>query len=82
MKALEVLMNGHRICLAGIGREGVLSAQVFRVVGRRAEKIHLAVSGMEGSKSVQWAFLDIGVGDEVVIRVVDAPSVDPPAERD
>ena len=84
MKALEVFINGHRLCLAGVGDEGALHAIVSWVGDRsREEDIHLSVGGVDcvADENLRWNVPSIGVGAEVLIRVVEAPSVDPPEER-
>jgi len=79
MKALEVSVNGRRVCVAGV-RSGVLAAHVTRTFGEQAEFIHFGVGGLEDDREVRWAVPKIGVGDEVTIRVVDVPTADPPTE--
>ena len=79
MRALEVLVNGRRVCLAGIGPKGIVSAMVDRLSNGHAEQICLHVGGMVGTRPLRWAVPDIGVGDEVLIRIVDSTDADPPA---
>jgi hypothetical protein len=81
MRALEVFVNGQRVCLAGIECDGVMSAHVARVIGGqgRVEKIHLHVGGLEDGVHSTWSVPPVGVGDEVTIRIVNAPAVDPPS---
>jgi hypothetical protein len=48
MKAFEVFINGHRLCLAGVGDNGVLSAIVNWVGGpARDEHIFLSLGGLD-----------------------------------
>jgi hypothetical protein len=82
MRALEVLVNGRRVCLAGIGPKGIVSAIVDRLSGGHEERISLSVFGAVGTRHRRWATPAIGVGDEVLIRVLDAPEVDPPTQAD
>ena len=78
MIGLEVLVNGRRVCVAGI-RRGALDAAVTRMVGDNVEFINFRVGGLEGDSHLRWTVPKIGVGDEVTIRVVDVPAADPPA---
>jgi hypothetical protein len=79
MKALEVSVNGRRVCVAGV-RSGVLAAHVTRTFSEQAEFIHFGVGGLEDDREVQWAVPKVGVGDEVTIRVVDVTTADPPVK--
>ena len=83
MTALEVFINGHRICLAGVGADGVLSAIVNCVGPEREKHIFLSVGGLDSiaNEHLHWDVPSIGVGAEVLVRVVEVSSVDPPAER-
>jgi hypothetical protein len=80
MKALEVSVNGHRACMAGI-RRGVLTVHVSRLSNARTEFISLDVGGREEvGPPLRWPMPKIGVGDEVTIRVVDMDTIDSPAK--
>jgi hypothetical protein len=84
MVALEVTRNGRRLCVAGIGDEGVVSAHVHWN-GRPGRAAHpqLAVGGLHGDSNVHvtWVERAIRVGDVVTIRVVEVPDADPPPTR-
>jgi len=84
MKSFEVFINGHRLCLAGVGENGVLNAIVNWVGGAgREEDIFLNVGGLDSKtdEHLRWKVPSIGVGTEILVRVVEAISVDPPDER-
>ena len=84
MKALEVFINGHRVCLAGVGDDGVLNAIVNWVGGPdRDQDFFLQVGGLDSraDEHLRWEVPSIGVGAEVLVRVVEAATVDPPSER-
>jgi hypothetical protein len=84
MKAFEVFINGHRLCLAGVGDSGVLHAIVNWVGGPdREEDFSLMVGGIESitDEHLRWNVPSIGVGAEVLIRIVEATSVDTPNKR-
>lgn len=83
MKAFEVFINGHRVCLAGIG-DGVLSAIVNGIGSPdQDEEFHLHVGGLDRQtdEHLHWDAPSIGVGAEVLIRVVETQTVEPPSGR-
>jgi hypothetical protein len=83
MIAFEVFINGHRICLAGVGNDGVLNA-IVNWLGRpnSKEKIRLHVAGSDWitDESLRWIVPSIGVGAEILVKVVEANSADLPDE--
>lgn len=83
MKALEVFVNGQRLCLAGVGSEGVLTATVDWAGRAGREDVFMHVGGLDGvtDESLEWAVPRIDVGTEITIRVVEVASVDPPSKR-
>ena len=84
MIAFEVFINGHRICLAGVGNDGVLNA-IVNWVGRpnSDEEIYLHVGGLDciTDEHVRWNVPSIGVGAEILVKVVEADSAEPPDQR-
>jgi hypothetical protein len=84
MRALEVHLNGKRLCLAGIGDDGVLTASVVSVTGRdRADQV-LEVGGLVGptDENVSWTKgKALRLGDRIQIKLVEASAVDKPIER-
>jgi hypothetical protein len=80
MKALSIKVNGHRHCLAGLPNGGV-AAYVSWTGQQDGGPFFLSVIGLDDATNEQavWAAVDIHVGDEVTIRVIDAADVDPPA---
>lgn len=84
MKALEVFINGHRICLAGVGDDGVVNAIVNWVGGpEREEDLFLSIGGLDCTTDeyLRWSTPSIGVGTEVLVRLVEAAAVDPADQR-
>ena len=83
MKAVEVLISGHRACLAGVGDDGVLSAIVNWVGGSDRDEYFLSVGGLDSrsDEHLRWDVPSIGVGAEVLVRLVEVSAVDPPDER-
>lgn len=83
MQAFRVDLNGKRICVAGVGEHGVLSAIVDYVGDGRSSELHLAVGGLftATEEHAEWKRLDLKVGDKVVVTVVETDSVDKPGKR-
>ncbi len=87
MKAFVVRVNGKRLCTAGIGPDGVLSAIVNWVGGgaRRTAEGHFGfhVGGLDSrtDEHVGWQTPELRVGDKVTVEIVEAEHVDPEAER-
>jgi hypothetical protein len=77
MIGFEVTLNGHRLCLAGAGDQGVLSVTVSSV-GKRKE-LSLDIGGLVDDANLGWDTPEsLAIGDEVLIRVVDVDRPDPP----
>lgn len=89
MIALEIHVNGKKQCTAGFADGGVATAIVscvLRLDEKRdlpKEQANLHVSGLDSQRHEHVAWLQedaLAVGDEVVLRVVDAQSVDAPLD--
>jgi hypothetical protein len=90
MIAFEIQLNNQKLCRAGIGDSGVLSAIVTRAAtttatGTRNESLFLDVGGLitpEG-KHVSWINQKtLVVGDKIQVSIVEADSVDEHRKRD
>jgi hypothetical protein len=83
MRAFEVNLNGKRLCLAGIGDDGVLNAMVEHFVGKGWNYQTLLVGGLISptGEHVTWKRRRLKIGDEVRIKIVESVSVDRPRER-
>jgi len=84
MRAFEIYVNGEKLCTAGIGDDGVLSAIASSVTGRSRADLHLHVGGLIslGKEHVSWIEQrHLAVGDEILVKVVEANSVDEPKRR-
>jgi hypothetical protein len=95
MRAFVVHLNGKRLCTAGIGDDGVMSANVtwVRHAPRRArptrnggvdEELGLMVGGLitKSGEHVTWRPRRLRVGDEVRINVVEIGRVSKPHRRE
>jgi hypothetical protein len=80
MRAFELYVNGKRICVAGVGDKGVLTALV---AGRHKEKAEAGVSGLVSAtdEHVEWTRKRLKTGDEVRIKIVEVDAVDRPKKR-
>jgi hypothetical protein len=87
MKAFRVCINGQRLCTAGIGPCGVLSAIVSWVggiSGRAAPSdLRLSVGGLvvRTDEHVTWETPELKVGDTITVEIIEAEHVDPETER-
>ncbi len=88
MTAFEVHLNGEKLCTAGLGDTGVVSA-ILSWRGNQPYKdgtapesasIEFSVSGLisPAGEHVRWAEPKVQVGDEIRIRVVDIGRADVP----
>jgi hypothetical protein len=83
MHAFEVYLNGRRLCLAGIGDDGVLTAIVTYVAGKGRKEQRLLVGGLISptGEHVNWRKPRLKTGDEVRVKIVESATSDPPKER-
>ena len=84
MKAFEVRLNGKLLCVAGIGRDGVLDAIVDYVGDRRGSELTVSVGGLitPRNEHVRWVPRKrLRLGDEVRVALVERASVDKPISR-
>ncbi|WP_317110361.1 hypothetical protein [Chroococcidiopsis sp. SAG 2025] len=98
MIAFEVYLNGEKLCTAGLRDLSVLTAilnwrqrqadaSAANPEDLDAEDLRLYVGGMlniaEGSREfLRWLDLNLEVGDEITIKIVDANTVDIPIRRE
>jgi hypothetical protein len=84
MIAFEIYLNGQKLCRAGIGDSGVLSAIVTWAAatmsaGTKDESLFLNMGGLvtPERKHVSWINQKpLAVGDKIQVNVVEADSVD------
>jgi hypothetical protein len=94
MIGFEVIVNGAKVCVAGVGAPGELQVSAVWALrhsqegltgtpGTADETVGLSVGGKAYAVAeyLGWPYTHLKVGDEVVLRVVDRASFDPPAER-
>ena len=84
MKAFLVAVNGQRVCLAGVGSNGVMGVTAQWTggkgleVGSLDESLKLTVGGLNTAtrEYVHWEAPAISTGDEITIKVVESETVD------
>lgn len=90
MIAFEIHLNHQKLCRAGIGDSGVLSAIVTWAAaamstGTKDETLFLNIGGLitpEG-KHVSWANQKpLAAGDKILLNIVETDSVDEHQRRD
>jgi hypothetical protein len=76
MRAYEVILNGKRLCVAGIAGECVLTA-ILSQVGKEE---YFDVGGLVSATQEYptWVQRRLKVGDEVRVRVLESASADRP----
>jgi hypothetical protein len=95
MRALEIHVNGKRLCTAGIGDDGVLTAIVRSVLRpiqvtsrkrtpRAQEDLGLDVGGFNPAilEHVRWKCSKLRNGDEVRIKIIETDRPDKPSSRE
>jgi len=90
MIAFEIHLNDRKLCRAGIGESGVLSAMVTWATrtmsgGARNENLSLNIGGLLNPEGKHVAWMNqkpLAVGDKILVSIVEADSVDEYQERD
>jgi hypothetical protein len=82
MKAIELLVNGRRICVAGSGPPELTFTQVT-LDERDGLKASILVAGSKGKMVPIWVEEHVfQEGDEVTIRVIDVHQADAPVKSE
>jgi hypothetical protein len=87
VKAFVVRLNGKRLCTAGIGPNGVLTAIVNWVGGgsRRTAQGHFGfhVWGLDSrsGEHIEYGTPELKVGDKVTVELIEADQVDHETKR-
>ena len=90
MIAFEIYLNDQKLCRAGIGDSGVLSAIVnwsaaTMATGARNEGLFLNMGGLVTPERKHVSWIDqkpLAVGDRIQVSIVEADSVDEHQRRD
>lgn len=82
MLSFRVSLNDRKLCLAGVGERGVLSAIVSWAAGDQGTDLFLNVAGLATEELIDWiVHQQVQVGDEIRIQICDANSVDDPIRK-
>src|SRR5882724_9517790 len=83
MRAFEVSLNGKRVCVAGVGDHGVLTAMVEYVLRPDGKEMSLEVGGLitPQKEHVRWIRQDLEMGDEVRVKLVESGTADVAIKR-
>jgi hypothetical protein len=83
MRAFDVHLNGKRLCIAGIGEEGVLTTTINQVVGRERDDLFAMIGGLisTADEHVKWRHLKLRVGNEIAVKIIETDRVDKPRKR-
>ena len=83
MRALEVRLNGTKLCIAGVGEDGVITAIVSCVLRNGKHELTLDTGGISNAtqQHLRWHELPIEVGDKIQVTVIESSKVDEPETR-
>jgi hypothetical protein len=82
MRSFKVSLNGKKLCLAGVGERGVLSAITSWEAGERGENLFIGVGGLADEEHTDWVRRKrLQVGDEVRVQIIETGSPDKPTRR-
>jgi hypothetical protein len=95
MRALEIHVNGKKLCTAGIGDDGVLTAIVrsilrpIQAISRKRtsqawEDLGIDVAGFipSAQEHVRWKSSKLRTGDEIRIKIIETDRPDKPSSRE
>jgi len=78
MRAFQIVLNGKRICVAGIPKDCVLSTTITYVPFRKRRETRLYVGGgleVDKHEHVFWKETILRAGDEVRVKIVETKTV-------
>jgi protein tyrosine phosphatase len=84
MRAFEVSVNGEKVCLAGIGDDGVLTTIVHCAARQGGVGVFLQVGGLisQTKEHVNWINeKPLSVGDNLQVKIVETDAADNPIEK-
>src|SRR5258707_44203 len=84
MKAFQIHLNGKKLCVAGVGENGVLSATVDCVTMHGRDLLEISVGGFINSKAEHVGWLEqrkLRTGDQIQVKIVEVESADSPRIR-
>jgi hypothetical protein len=82
MSFFNVSLNGKKLCLAGVGERGVLSAIISWVAGDRGEDLPVEVGGLANEEHIGWVKQKrLQVRDDIRVKMVESGSAGKPVSR-
>jgi hypothetical protein len=83
MICFEVYINGQKVCLAGVGDDGVLSVMASFIASSESQRTDFRVGGLikvdaEIQQQVEWIDREVNVGDDITIKIVESENYDTP----
>jgi hypothetical protein len=83
MRALEICLNGKKLCVAGVGDNGVVTANICCVLRGGKDELSLDTGGINSATQEHWRWrgCEVKVGDKIQVTVVEAPKADKPGSR-
>jgi len=83
MRAFKIYLNGKKLCLAGVGNNGVLTTTITYVRSRKRRETQAYVGGLilPQGDHVMWKQSRLRPGDELRVKIVEAEVVDKPQKR-
>jgi hypothetical protein len=81
MKAIEVKIDGKRVCLAGTHPNSYVVAEIHLDNRDGEAQATLTVCGQRGSNIAVWTeWIEFPIDSEVTVRVVETENDDTPAD--
>lgn len=85
MEIIEVILNGQKVCMAGILSKQSSYGVIINLATSegRPSLINLDVSGLniEKSEHLHWFNSNLEFNDEVIIRIIDSSLADEPKKK-
>jgi hypothetical protein len=83
MRAFKIYLNGKKLCLAGVGNDGVLTTTITYVRSRKRRETQAYVGGliMPQGDHVMWKQSRLRPGDELRVKIVETEAVDKLSKR-
>lgn len=83
MRAFQIFLNDKRFCVAGIGKDGVLTTNITYAPIHNKGETRIMVGGLvlPQDAHVRWRHAVLRVGDEVRLQIVEVEKVDMPQAR-
>lgn len=78
--ALEVSINNEPVYIAGVGADGVLSANISRI--KDDNKLSLGVGSFENELHSLWPRIKIEFGDIITLRFIKQDTCNAPQNTD